>query len=288
MKVTAACIVLLTILVNVAAGEDPQARPCEPLGPEPLFRFARDLQLSGDFQTAQVEYLRFMSYYPNSERFLDANLGVYDCLYQARRYVEALSWIEQSLAQARLSDAWTDTLSLLRGNCNYNLYRFVTAGDDYSRATASQAPAGDRARIMRGICQLHLGNWRAANDEFSLVPEFSEMHNHAERFAAAALAYPEIPRKSSKTAGILSTVVPGLGYVYAGHLQTGIASLVVNSLFGFATVVSFEHDHEGAGAVIALFALGWYTSNIYGSVVAAYRHNEYHRNRYFDQFAGWP
>lgn len=288
MRTTGLYIALVTIVVASAVGEGPTAGTGSPGDPELLFQFARDLQQSGDFETARVEYLRMMSYYPHSVRSSEANLGVYDCLYEARRYVEALSWIEKSLAGSRMSDAWMDTLSLLRGNCNFSLYRFVTAGEDYQGATDSKTPAGERARIMRGICQLHLGNWRAANGEFSLVPESSGMRGDAERFAAAALAYPEIPRKSSKTAGILSTILPGLGYVYAGHVQTGIASFVVNSLFVSATVLSFEHHHEGAGAAISLFALGWYTSNIYGSVVAAYRYNEYHRDRYFDQFAGWP
>ena len=231
MRTAGFYIALVTLIVASVAGEGPTPDTGEPGSAELLFRFARDLQWSGDFETARVEYLRLMSYYPESKRSLEANLGVYECLYEDRRYVEALSWIEQSLAQARPSDAWMDTLSLLRGNCNFSLYRFITAGEDYRRVVASEAPAAARARIMRGICQLHLGNWRAANEEFSLVSESSGIHGDAERFAAAALAYPEIPRKSSKTAGILSAILPGLGYVYAGHVQTGIASLVVNSLF---------------------------------------------------------
>jgi len=48
---------------------------------------------------------------------------------------------------------------------------------------------------------------------------------------------------------------------------------LVNGLFIWGTVTAFEKNNESLGTILTIFSLGWYTGNIYGSVISAHRRN---------------
>ena len=78
--------------------------------------------------------------------------------------------------------------------------------------------------------------------------------------------------RNHTTAGILA-IVPGLGYSYDGYKQTALSSFIVNGLFIWATVEAFRRDNQSIGTMLGILSFGWYTGNIYGSVVSAERRN---------------
>jgi hypothetical protein len=68
-------------------------------------------------------------------------------------------------------------------------------------------------------------------------------------------------------------VLPGLGYLYDGYKRTALTAFLVNGLFLWGTAEAFRAGDEGVGAAVGGIGLGWYTGNIYGSVVSARRAN---------------
>jgi hypothetical protein len=78
--------------------------------------------------------------------------------------------------------------------------------------------------------------------------------------------------KKPGLAGILS-VIPGLGYIYSGHSQTAISSLMVNSLLAYATVSNINNKNYGMASLTGLFSFSFYIGNITGSVKSAKRYN---------------
>jgi putative component of membrane protein insertase Oxa1/YidC/SpoIIIJ protein YidD len=93
-----------------------------------------------------------------------------------------------------------------------------------------------------------------------------------------------IKAKSPLIAGLSSTVIPGAGYLYAGHTKTAISSLLFNSLFAFATYSSFKSGNNGMGILTGLFGLAFYISNVQGSVKSAKRYNEMKYNNIVNRF----
>lgn len=75
----------------------------------------------------------------------------------------------------------------------------------------------------------------------------------------------EIERGSRLMAGSLA-LVPGLGYLVTGQKQTALAAFLVNGLLIGGAIESFQEDLDFLGATFSVFALGWYTGSIYGSV----------------------
>ncbi|MCJ7554587.1 MAG: hypothetical protein MUO34_11965 [Ignavibacteriaceae bacterium] len=81
------------------------------------------------------------------------------------------------------------------------------------------------------------------------------------------------PYKSTLLAGVLSSIIPGSGKIYADQLSEGLTALVLNSLFAFLSYNNFKHDHNFRGWVFASVGAFFYGGNIYGSVSAAHLYN---------------
>ena len=83
----------------------------------------------------------------------------------------------------------------------------------------------------------------------------------------------DVKYKSRTLAGFLS-IIPGLGYIYAGHKRSGIPSLIINSALAYTTIESFKKDNIGVGILSSLFSISFYVGNLSGSKKSADRFNE--------------
>lgn len=90
--------------------------------------------------------------------------------------------------------------------------------------------------------------------------------------------YADLPQKSELLAGILSALLPGAGYAYAGRYGDGIASFLVNALFIAATATAVNQGWYAAGGISGGIGLPFYLGNIYGSVNAARKWNRNKRS----------
>ena len=90
--------------------------------------------------------------------------------------------------------------------------------------------------------------------------------------------------KSPTLASISSIIIPGSGYVYAGHTVTGISALIFNSLLAYATYTSFKSNNSGIGVLTGLIGMGFYISNIQGSSKSVIRYNNYKKQQIIKGF----
>ena len=88
-----------------------------------------------------------------------------------------------------------------------------------------------------------------------------------------------IKSKSVTFASISSAIIPGAGYVYAGHTTTGVSALIFNSLLAYASYTSFHSNNTGMGILTGLIGLGFYISNIQGSGKSVIRYNKYQKDQ---------
>jgi putative component of membrane protein insertase Oxa1/YidC/SpoIIIJ protein YidD len=93
-----------------------------------------------------------------------------------------------------------------------------------------------------------------------------------------------IKYKSSTLATISSIIIPGSGYIYAGHTVTGISALIFNSLLAYAAYTSFKSNNTGMGVLTGLIGMGFYISNIQGSAKSVIRYNNYKKQQVIKGF----
>ncbi len=94
----------------------------------------------------------------------------------------------------------------------------------------------------------------------------------------------KIKKKSPELATALSIILPGSGYMYAGHFTTGLSSFLINALIGFATYTSFKTQNTGIGVLSGIIGLGFYMGNIQGSVKSIKRENDYLKESIIEKY----
>lgn len=79
--------------------------------------------------------------------------------------------------------------------------------------------------------------------------------------------------KSPTLAAVLSTVVPGLGKIYAGETSDGITAFLFNGILGFLAYDNFRAHHKLRAWIFTGLTALFYGGNIYGSISAAQIYN---------------
>ncbi|RKZ23520.1 hypothetical protein DRQ18_00310 [bacterium] len=89
--------------------------------------------------------------------------------------------------------------------------------------------------------------------------------------------------KSKLYAAFLSTIVPGLGRMYAGRVGDGIFSLLAIFGTGMNAYYMYEKGNKPLFYFNVALAAGLYLGDIYGSWVAAKRENEKRKRKFIEK-----
>ena len=139
------------------------------------------------------------------------------------------------------------------------------------------SPYSPQALIAASLVELDADNLEASRDLLTRFtndyPDRGERENVYEAITIID-RYSELPQKSEVLAGILSAVIPGAGYAYAGDLPTALMSFVVNGAFIAGTWAAFAQELYAVGALVGGVGTPFYIGNIYGSALAAKKANK--------------
>ena len=125
--------------------------------------------------------------------------------------------------------------------------------------------------VLKGLNYLQLNEINKSKESFI-------NHANSNKYNAYFNNFTSVKPKKPLLAGILS-IIPGLGYYYANHKQTAISAFLINSLFAFATINSFQNKNYGVGTLLGIFNLSFYIGNVYGSVKSAKKINELKKSK---------
>lgn len=249
--------------------------------------FAESLLRHHQFSRARTEYQRLASYFAD-----DADEAT-RCRWAARA-VQCFRFSGEALAGRQwlleqIPDFRTDTL---RGELWVEAGLSAMAVNESdplalaffdSSCVLGTASIAARSKFYKALVFVHRFESDSALASFSDV---REPHTHsalARRFASLVKPRSQLPHKNPTAAALLGTL-PGAGYLYAGHPQTALATVVVVGLLGWGTVTMWHEKQYGVGHLVGLVTLGWYTGSMYGSAQSAQRYNEFLEQHYLSQF----
>ncbi len=129
----------------------------------------------------------------------------------------------------------------------------------------SQFVYSNNAYKLKNISLLLTENKLIEKEKF-LIPFTNEDKNTVSHFFDLKK---DPPYKSELLAGVLSTIVPGLGKIYTNHVSDGITALVLTGIFSYLAYTNFEHHHTTRAWIFTAVGAGFYAGNIYGSVASA-------------------
>ncbi|MCH7398927.1 membrane protein insertion efficiency factor YidD [Belliella sp. DSM 107340] len=135
----------------------------------------------------------------------------------------------------------------------------------------------DRRYAFRGYIYAQLEDFDQVKTNYSMVSEAYLYREYLTKNLQTIESMSNLKEKKPVVAGLLG-IIPGAGYVYSGHTTTGISSLVLNGLLGYATYTSFKTENYGIGILTGMFSTAFYIGNISGGYKAAKRYNKNQKN----------
>jgi putative component of membrane protein insertase Oxa1/YidC/SpoIIIJ protein YidD/TM2 domain-containing membrane protein YozV len=241
--------------------------------------FARTLFAERNYPLALLEFERTAHSSAGRPCRMAALLGLLDCAYRTCSldgFLETFYRVTDSMSG--------DTGAVSR--CGILLAKRYYSADDYGGALSalghyvrSSDPSLRAERLfLATLCQLARRHpERALASADSIPPESGlgaiadSLHKGADRFYSH--------ERSPMLAGVLSAVLPGTGYLYAGKPATASASLLVNGLFIWTAVDFINNRHYGAAAASFVLGSGFYFGNIRGSIKAVRQNTRSARKR---------
>jgi len=97
-----------------------------------------------------------------------------------------------------------------------------------------------------------------------------------------------LKKKSPALGGLLSTILPGSGKVYAGRWKDGVISFLMTSSAAFVAVRGFNKNPNNIYPwVMSTFSVVYYSGNIFGSIKAVQKHNKNKENELVNKTRGY-
>ena len=215
-------------------------------------------------------------------------------LYNEGDYRRAIAELER---YQYLTESFNDTAQFIIGDCYQRLSDYQIAADRFwelSTRTENEELVyfADRKKLEN----LYLAkDWEALavispeNDISFFYHYYSQSRlgnsisdNTIQKFVKDSLLLAQYLRlnhrslstKSPIVAGVLSSVVPGLGKVYHGRVIDGVYGCVFTIGAGLASYYSEQEGRIYFSAITRMMTLGFYAGTIYGSYTGVEKYND--------------
>ena len=238
------------------------------------FAYASELMHDGKYDLAVKEFERFMHFFPDDRRVPSARYLTGVCYMRERRFKEARQ-VFTEIFSSNPEGEFTGKAVFMMGETYYEeglpekaAFFFAEAAKNYPGLDLKNA-----SFYRLGWAGLREHRWKEASEEFSRVQKDSSLYESAQALAKESLKGELLPSKDPATAGVMAGLVPGLGHVYLSRYKDAAVAFLLNGLFIWATVESFNQDHNVLGGILAFFEFGWYAGNIYSAVNGAHKYN---------------
>lgn len=231
------------------------------MSPENISSFVRSLISSGEYYRAHTELSRLNEYYPGYLSPFCYNITESYILYKSGRYDDILALNSETAGEEH--------------QCGMNLFRI----DSYLKSRErnyEKIPDG----LLDSQCGIPFYSpfYAKRRDYYSILNSFSRdldipvMTDDEYKYSAEYAKEISMDKKSP-AAGLISGIIPGMGYIYAGETGTGIVAMIVIAAGTAITWGAHVNDVEPLAAVSGAATFFMYSGSIAGGYMATARYN---------------
>lgn len=253
-------ITLIIALIFITIGEllcQDTSKELDLFSYKSRLKFGNHLYFEKDYLRASYEFREYLKYEDNDTiRYRFAN-----CFYSIGRFSEAADNFKSIFYNSTIQDesrlAYFKSLFF---SGDFNLFRNSSRNEIY-------LPEKYLTEIDRLYFTSFLLDNSVLPDTVNFISAFPDSNKNDIRKFYFQKKFPE--SKSPTTAALLSSIIPGLGKIYAGKITDGLTSFLVTGLLTFLAVDNFNHKHTFRGWLFTGLGAFFYAGNIYGSAAAA-------------------
>jgi len=245
--------------------------------PSSVYEFAEYLYQEEDYLRAAGEFQRYLLLAGTSEGNDSTLFKIGMCYRLGKHPRKAINYFK------RIVDK--NPQSGFKDQASYQIaYSYFETGQ-YSQSThyidehyAQSSEYRGKLRNLLVVNHLYLKEWRKAYNISSsfLNSKYDFSDSLIIVLNRLALGGTQLPYKSTIKAGVMSSLVPGTGKMYAHRFNDGLYSLLTIGLAGWQAYDGFSKDgtRSAKGWIYGTLGTVFYLGNIYGSVVAVRIHNQ--------------
>ncbi len=245
-----------------------------------MLGFAKSLYVQGDYYRAITEYKRVLFFSPAESTLVreKAVLGIGGALFSGREYARSGEWLNTHLSEFKDTEQHMEATRLMcRG------FLRAKSGSRLTNIIVELNDSSPEIQLYAGLAYASIGSWQKASLIFQKLSKDNQFGQIAKNYNKISVEGEQAAWKSPKKASFLN-IIPGIGYWYAGHKQTAVASFIVNTVFIGATIQAFKTNQNILGGFLSLFSISWYAGNIYGAVKATQRYNDNLQEKIWTRF----
>ncbi len=283
-------LVSLGVVISVA-GPAPADAAELVISADRQFAYADTLFNDKDYSTAEVEFKRFVHFFPQDARILEAAYKTGMALFFQERFHDAARQFNDIIRDdPDISSPFTRKSYFMQSRAFMHLGNMGYAQVVLQNFVKLTDHPDTRDRIYLDLAKLHIqASRQPGKDELDqaqaylekISPE-SDLVTEKTDLTARIQQARSIPGKSPVLAGILA-VIPGGGFLYTGRIHDAAAAFLLNTGLGLAAWKAFDQNNYALGGVVALVGGGFYSGSIYGSISAAHKHNHAQKIRILDR-----
>jgi len=242
------------------------------------YSYIKHLYQEKDYYRCISEAKRFLFYNVSDIRVSDVELLIAHSYYYGGDQKEAFIYYT-SVAQ-KYKDTDNSNTSMYRvGVIQYENGLFCDSYTTFKKLVDTNSVSEDLAQKARTYIDMIVLEEKGSNCTFVDKDKYTSKH-----YTEREDEYLALEKKSPRTAGTLSALVPGLGQLYVGRPRDAFVAFLLNGLFIWGIVEAVEADNWGAATALGAVELGWYSGNIYSAVSGAHKYNEKKRNHLFNKY----
>jgi tetratricopeptide (TPR) repeat protein len=231
-----------------------------------ILQFAQSLYNEGDYQRAAGEFLRYL-FLRGDDREVAFLVG--EC-YQRKGDNGIAQEKFRQIASAGIDDEWTTRARYEIAITDALLGKYGESLEQLRDPTLPRISDVYDPLLLQGWILILTSDWTGAEgvlarSESGLAPDLRAL-------ARKGLL---LPRRSSVLAGVLSTLLPGAGKLYADRPSDAVFSLALVGSLAVLSGLGFANEGIGSvrGWAYGSIALVFHAGNIYGAVIAAEQYN---------------
>lgn len=248
---------------------------------EMQYQYALKLLGENDYETAMVEFKRFVHFFPDSQHMDQAKFNTGVCLYHLEKFREAAMVFNEIILKDKEDD-------ITRESYFFQVRAFIKLGNIGYAQIALQnylmlaRDEQTRDRIYFNLAQIHLEKAKNPMDQeslaiakknLSMMSDPGAIKYNRDFYTKLIFRAKHAPAKSPVAAGLFA-LIPGGGFLYCERFHDALVTFCLNAGLIYATYSAWDHDNKALAGVLGFVETGFYTANIYGSVSSAHKYNQ--------------
>ena len=245
---------------------------------ESIIRVADSFYADLRFDLAIIEYKRAVVLYPENEYEYQLLNKIALCNKKLGYFIEAIN-IHKNLLE-KGENHWD---SIFETASTYQLMGRFSDSNHFIKKYLTSVDGGKKDSLIYLMACNYFALMQVDSSKFyfNSIKE-KEFQTIIDRNSTIISQFESLKKYNHVTAKYLNILFPGSGYLYLDMPQTFIATLFVESLFLYATVMTYKNQYAIGTLFGGLFFSGFYLGSIYGAEQFAKKKKKNLYRKYYD------